>query len=34
MTEFVARPSNLDEIKTQEKVECRELSPEARISRF
>ncbi|MBM3291174.1 hypothetical protein FJY84_00685 [Candidatus Bathyarchaeota archaeon] len=34
MTEFVARPSNLDEIKTQEKVECRELSLEARILSF
>jgi formate dehydrogenase major subunit len=34
MSEFVARPSNLEEIKTQEKVECRELSPEIRVVNF
>ncbi|MBN1682876.1 FAD-dependent oxidoreductase [Candidatus Bathyarchaeota archaeon] len=34
MDEFVARPYNLEEIKMQEKVDCRELSPEVRITNF
>ncbi len=33
-TEFVPRPANMEDIKIQEIVECRELSPEERTSGF
>jgi NADPH-dependent glutamate synthase beta subunit-like oxidoreductase len=34
MNEFVARPVNIDEIRLQQRVECRELSPEERVKGF
>ncbi len=34
MGEFVGRPTNLEEIKNQERVECRELDSEERITGF
>ena len=33
-TDFVARPTNMDEIRFQERVECRELNPEERAKGF